>query len=344
MKSPLVILSISLFCACAMMYSCKKDPIINIAENEIVDIPMGFPFIDFPADNNFTKERWELGKKLFFDKQLSKNNTVSCASCHKQEFAFSDNVALSSGDNNAIGTSNAPTLANVAYHPYYTRAGGVPTLEMQILVPIQEHNEFNTNMIDIVEKLKQINTYQSMAQTAYNRELDAFVITRALATFERSLISGNSRFDNYFYKGISTALNESEQRGLSLFNSSKTNCSSCHSGFNFTNYAFENNGLYINYADSGRMRLTQLPQDRAKFKVPTLRNIALTAPYMHNGSFNTLDEVIEHYNSGGKNHINKSNLIKPMGLNVQEKQDLINFLNSLNDNKFIQNKNLSNDK
>ncbi len=339
MRSPLVKLFFLLFFSCTIIYSCKKDSAIKLEEKEIIDIPMGFPSINFPADNNFTEERWELGKKLFFDKQLSKNNTVSCSSCHKQDFAFSDNVALSVGDNNAIGTSNAPTLANVAYHPYYTRAGGVPTLEMQILVPIQEHNEFNTNMLDVVEKLKQNNTYKSMAQTAYNRELDAFVITRALATFERSLISGNSKFDEYYYQGKSSALNESELRGYTLFNSSKTNCSSCHSGFDFTNYAFENNGLFINYSDSGRMRLTKLEQDRAKFKVPTLRNIALTAPYMHNGSLATLTEVVEHYNSGGKNHINKSNLIQPMGLTAQEKQDLINFLTALTDIKFIQNKN-----
>lgn len=339
MRSPLLKLFFLHFYICTILFSCKKDPAITLAEEEIMTIPMGFPLINFPADNNFTNERWELGKLLFFDKQLSKNNTVSCASCHKQEFAFSDNVALSLGDDNTIGTSNAPTLANVAYHPYYTRAGGVHTLEMQILVPIQEHNEFNTNMVDVVEKLKKNNIYQSMAQTAYNREFDAFVLTRALATFERSLISGNSRYDDFYYNGNSAVLNESEQKGLLLFNSSKTNCSDCHSGFNFTNYAFENNGLYLNYTDSGRMRLTQLPQDRAKFKVPTLRNIALTAPYMHDGSFTTINEVIEHYNSGGKNHINKNLLIKPLGLSYQEKQDLINFLNTLTDNSFIQNKN-----
>lgn len=339
MRNPLVKLFFLLFAFCAVLNSCKKDPAILVVEDEIMAIPMGFPLINFPAENSYTKERWQLGKQLFFDKQLSKNNFISCASCHKQNLAFSDDMALSIGDDNTIGTSNAPTLANVAYHPYYTRAGGVFTLEMQILVPIQEHNEFNTNMIDVVEKLNQNIMYQAMAQTAYNRELDAFVITRALATFERSLISGNSRFDDFLYKGNTNALNESEQRGFLLFTSNKTNCSSCHSGFNFTNYAFENNGLYENYADSGRMRLTQLPQDRAKFKVPTLRNIALTAPYMHNGGFNTLTDVLEHYNTGGQNHTNKSILIKPLTLTTQEKQDLINFLHSLTDNKFIQNKN-----
>ncbi|MBK9402576.1 MAG: cytochrome-c peroxidase [Bacteroidetes bacterium] len=303
----------------------QKDDTSPLAEQEIINIPIGFPLIDFPDSNTFTKERWELGKRLFYDTQLSKNNTISCASCHHQKFAFGDSVAFSLGDNNSPGTSNAPTLANVAYHPYFTRAGGVSTLEMQILVPIQEHNEFNTNMLDVVDKLKLNNSYNQQAQIAYGRTMDPYVITRAIATFERSLISGNSRYDEFNYAGKSDALNTSEQRGLQLFRSNKTNCSQCHSGFNFTNYAFENNGLYLNYADSGRMRLTHLPEDRAKFKVPTLRNIALTGPYMHDGSLATLEDVVEHYNSGGKNHINKSNLITALSLTNQEKQDLVNF-------------------
>lgn len=340
MKSPLVKLFFISLLYCTFFFSCKKEDDLQIAEQEIMKIPMGFPAIQFPDGNEFTKERWALGKQLFYDTQLSKNNTVSCASCHKQEFAFSDNVSFSAGDNNAPGTSNAPTLTNVAYHPYYTRAGGVPTLEMQILVPIQEHNEFNTNMLDVVDKLKRNKSYNQQAQTAYGRALDPFVITRSIATFERSLISGSSRYDDYNYAGNTRALSKSELRGLSLFKSDKTNCSKCHSGFNFTNYAFENNGLYLNYADSGRMRLTHLPEDRAKFKVPTLRNIALTAPYMHDGSLATLADVVEHYNSGGKNHINKSNLIVPLALTNQEKQDLVNFLNTLTDPAFVLNKNL----
>jgi cytochrome c peroxidase len=337
MKSPVVKVFLLVISFCTLLIGCKKDDTSPLAEQEIINIPIGFPLIDFPDSNTFTKERWELGKRLFYDTQLSKNNTISCASCHHQKFAFGDSVAFSLGDNNSPGTSNAPTLANVAYHPYFTRAGGVSTLEMQILVPIQEHNEFNTNMLDVVDKLKLNNSYNQQAQIAYGRTMDPYVITRAIATFERSLISGNSRYDEFNYAGKSDALNTSEQRGLQLFRSNKANCSQCHSGFNFTNYAFENNGLYLNYADSGRMRLTHLPEDRAKFKVPTLRNIALTGPYMHDGSLATLEDVVEHYNSGGKNHINKSNLITALSLTNQEKQDLVNFLNSLTDPSFIQN-------
>lgn len=315
---------------------CEKDSSNDGAEAVFI-IPPGFPSMVFPQDNNFTSARWELGKQLFYEKQLSKNNTLSCASCHKQEFAFSDSVALSLGDNNALGSSNAPSLANIGYHPYFTRAGGVPTLEMQVLVPIQEHNEFNTNMLDVIDILKQNSSYVQQAQLAYGRDLDAFVLTRALSTFERSLISGNSRLDKYLNDNTQYSLTASELRGYQLFNSSQTNCSSCHSGFNFTNYSFENNGLYLNYADSGRMRVTQLPQDRAKFKVPSLRNIAFTAPYMHDGSFATLQQVIEHYNSGGQPHLNKSSLVQPLHLTTQEKADLLNFLNSLSDDSFVRN-------
>lgn len=321
---------------CTVIGGCEKDS-SNDGVEAVFIIPPGFPLMDFPPDNNFTMARWELGKQLFHEKQLSKNNTLSCASCHKQEFAFSDNVALSLGDNNAIGSSNAPSLSNIGYHPYFTRAGGVPTLEMQILVPIQEHNEFNTNMLDVIDKLKQDSHYVQQAQLAYGRDIDAFVITRAISTFERSLISGNSRYDKYVNNNSFHPLSPSEIRGLQLFNSSRTNCSSCHSGFNFTNYTFENNGLYLNYADSGRMRVTQLPQDRAKFKVPSLRNVAFTAPYMHDGSFASLQQVIDHYNIGGQPHVNKSILVRPLQLTAQEKVDLLNFLKALSDDSFVRN-------
>lgn len=309
-------------------------------DDTTMHIPAGFPSFLFPEGNEYTKARWQLGKRLFYDPIMSKQNTVSCASCHLAKNAFSDTVALSTGDNHVAGRSNAPTLTNIAYHPYFTRAGGVPTLEMQILVPIQEHDEFNTNILDIVEKLKQDPSYVTQIKSAYNRDPDPYVITRAIANFERSMISGHSPYDQYTYQN-QNVLTSVELKGLQLFTSSKTNCSQCHSGFNFTNYAFENNGLYVNYADSGRMRLTHLESDRARFKVPTLRNIAVTAPYMHDGSKKTLMDVINHYNSGGEAHPQKSALIKPLGLTEQEKQELFAFLQTLTDNQFLNSKKLS---
>ncbi len=312
--------------------SCRKDK----TELFVPVTPPGFPEMQYPQDNAFTYERWLLGKQLFYDNRLSRGNDISCASCHKQHLAFADDVKFTPGDNGAPGKTNAPTLTNVGYQPYFMFVGGVPTLEMQVLVPIQEHNEFNTSILDIVAKLKLDKNYVALAKKAYDRELDAFVITRALANFERTLVSGNSRFDQHFYQG-KTTLNASELKGYDLFFSSRTQCSSCHAGFNFTNYAFENNGLYETYTDIGRMLITFNESDRAKFKVPTLRNIALTAPYMHDGSKNTLMEVIEHYNSGGANHPNKNPNIQPLGLTASEKQDLLNFLLTLTDSDFVSN-------
>ncbi|MNU25722.1 Cytochrome c551 peroxidase precursor [compost metagenome] len=323
--------------------SCSKTSIPVGSEPALMAIPKGFAQMSIPADNTFTMSRWQLGKRLFYDKTLSVNNTISCGSCHKASLAFSDSVALSNGVNEAAGTSNAPTLANVGYHTSYTRAGGVPTLEMQVLVPIQEHNEFNTSILDIAQKLSADGAYQSLAQEAYGRNIDPYVITRALACFERSLISGDSRFDQYYYQGKSNALSAEELQGMQLFFSERTNCSGCHSDFNFTNYRFENNGLYQQYSDSGRMRFTHLESDRARFKVPTLRNIAFTAPYMHDGSISSLEAVIEHYNSGGSAHPNKSTLIRPLQLSPQEKASLVAFLKSLSDYTFIRNKKFKNE-
>ena len=245
--------------------------------------------------------------------------------------AFSDKVAFSNGVENRVGTRNSPSLANVAYHPYFTREGGVPTLEFQILVPIQEHNEFDFNIVLIAERLPQNPTYVSMAQAAYNREPDAFVITRSLANFERSLLSGQSAYDQYLNIENATDYPAAAVRGMELFFSEQTNCSTCHSGFNFTNYAFENNGLYEEYADAGRFRLTGDEADRALFKVPSLRNIELTAPYMHDGSLTSLEEIIEHYNAGGQNHPHKSTLIQPLNLSEEDKKSLVcSSINSRN--------------
>jgi cytochrome c peroxidase len=302
-----------------------------------MDIPDGFPVIDFPEDNLFTQARWELGKKLFYDPVLSVDATISCASCHKPALAFSDQLSFSLGVEDRLGTRNAPSLANVAYQPYLLREGGVPTLEMQVLVPIQEHNEFDFNIVLLAQRLNADTTYVKMAMDAYGRSPDAFVITRALACFERSLLSGNSPYDQYTQQNNTSAMTNAQIRGMNLFFSDRTNCSTCHSGFNFTNYTFQNNGLYIQYADEGRMRLTLKEEDQALFKVPGLRNIDLTGPYMHDGSLKTLQQVIDHYQSGGKDHPNKNTILRPLDLTSSEQKDLIEFLKSLTDDTFLTN-------
>lgn len=320
-----------------VLSACKKGQIECISNEDEITIPAGFPAIQFPADNAYTPQRWALGKQLFFDPVLSNDSTISCASCHNPAKAFSDEVAFSKGVAGRLGTRNSPTLTNVAYLPYFTREGGVPTLEMQTLVPIQEHNEFDFNIVLIGERLRRNPKYVQMAKEAYNREPDPFVIARALANFERSLISGNSAYDKYTYQNNPAALSEKERKGMALFFSEKTQCSKCHSGFNFSNNTFENNGLYDNYTDSGRKRLTNLSVDFALFKVPTLRNVGVTAPYMHDGSLTTLEAVVEHYNTGGKNNPQKSKLIQPLNLTDDDKEQLVAFLKSLTDYAFITN-------
>ena len=206
-----------IFVALALTACYSNSYFLKSNSIKTIEIPKGFPQIDFPSDNAFTIERWTLGKNLFYDKSLSLDSSISCGSCHKVELAFSDDVALSLGVKKMLGTQNAPTLSNVAYHPYYTRLGGVSTLEKQILVPIQEHNEFNFNIIEIAKRLKHNSKYQTLSKKAYNKELDYYVITRALANFERSLISGNSKYDKYKNSNNNKLLTESETRGMNLF-------------------------------------------------------------------------------------------------------------------------------
>ena len=329
---------ILILCGFALLVGCASDDFVPVIPTPgLMEIPKGFPEIEEPMNNEFSMARWKLGKMLFHDNILSADTSLSCASCHKQSLAFSDDVAVSPGVGEKLGRRNAPTLANVAYHPYFTREGGVATLEFQVLVPIQEHDEFDFNIVLIAERLQRDPTYVAMAQEAYQRDPDPFVITRSIAVFERSLISGNSSFDRYQQFNENHHFSDAALRGMELFNSSKTNCSVCHGGFNFTNYGFENNGLYTVYEDEGRFRLTQDEADRALFKVPSLRNIAVTAPYMHDGSIASLEAVIEHYISGGKSHKNKHELIRPLSISESEKQDLLEFLRSLTDEVFISN-------
>jgi cytochrome c peroxidase len=323
----------------AYLFSCESnsDPLFVDEVKPPIEIfsPKDFPSLIFPSDNEYSPIRWQLGKKLFYDKRLSKDNQLSCASCHKQDFAFGSDEKTNQGSGGSAGIRNVPSLANVGYYPYFTREGAVPSLEMQVLVPIQEHNEFNTNILHIVDELSNDISYQKMSLEAYNRSLDPFVLVRAIATFERSLISDASKYDLFINDKAS--LNSSEKRGLKLFNDPNNGCISCHEGPLFTNHKFENNGLYSSYNDTGRYRLTGLQGDMGKFKTPSLRNLKYTAPYMHDGSLATLEEVVNHYIKGGMQHQNKSNKVKPLSLSNEDVKDLIAFLNTLNDETFIKN-------
>jgi cytochrome c peroxidase len=302
-----------------------------------LDIPMGFDPMPIPDDNPLTVEGVELGKKLFYDPILSSDYNMSCAGCHLQEYAFADTVPISRGAHHEhIGTRNSPSLANVGYLKALFSEGGVPSLELQVLAPMGEKSEMDLQIRDAVSRMKEIPEYVDLAKRAYDREIDPWVITHALASFQRTLISGDSPFDRYYYQGKEEAISQAAKNGWKRFQA--LNCNACHSGFLFTGQGFFNIGLYEEYEDTGRGRLHDDPKDIGKFKVPSLRNVALTAPYMHDGSLETLDEVLDHFASGGKDHPNKSSLVRGFELDSVARGELLAFLESLTDKNFIQNK------
>lgn len=286
--------------------------------------------IPFPKDNPITAEKIAFGKSLFFDKRLSKNNELACASCHQPDKAFTDGLKKSQGVNGEIALRNAPSLFNASYFKSYMYDGEIKTLEEQVLVPIQDHMEMGSSMKEVIQKLSKDPKYMQLARSVFNRELDAYVITRAISTYERSLISRNSRFDQFRAGGKGT-LTTDEIAGWLLF-SEKLYCTKCHSRPDFTNYRVLSNGLYEDYGtDQGRYRINGLEKEKGTFKVPSLRNVSLTAPYMHDGSIQSLKEVILHYSKGGAAFSNKSPAIKPFKLTKLEISQLESFLKTLTD-------------
>ena len=322
----------------AFLSGCSKDPTTTAEELDhpyALELPPGAPTVPVPAENALTEKRVELGKLLFNEKGMSGDGSLSCASCHLDDHAFSDVVAFSEGTGGALGFRNAPSLANVAYHPSYFRDGGVPTLELQVLAPLHDPVEMNSNINAVADRLRNTEPYRSLSLIAYDRELDPYVITRSIACYERTLISGWSRFDRYQH-GDATALSTDELAGWAIFSSAGTGCTGCHNGFDLSDHSFQNIGTSMDYsADAGRYRITLMDADIGKFKVPTLRNVALTAPYLHDGSMATLGEVIDHFASGGLAHPNKSPLLQPFTLSPGEKDQLIAFLNALTDDRSL---------
>ena len=304
----------------------------NLKLNQI-EIPFGFPKIIVPEDNPLSEAKIELGKKLFFEKLLSRDSSISCATCHNPKYAFTDGLEKAKGIKDREVSRNTPTLTNIAYNTSFLRDGVNPSLEAQVIVPIHEKNEFDFHILLAAERLKKKKEYVDLSLAAFGEIPNPKVISNAIASFERTLISGNSRYDQFTFQKDSSALSINELRGMHLFN--KHNCVSCHSGFNFTNGEVVNNGLYQHYEDIGKMRVTLDSNDKGAFKVPTLRNVALTAPYMHDGSLKSLEAVVDHYIKGGFDNPNKDNRIKELRLSEKDKQDLVAFLKCLTDSSFI---------
>ena len=309
------------------LYRCKC-PTQEVTEVDILG-PM-----PFPEDNPNNSEKVSLGRQLFFDRRLSIDNSFSCATCHLIEKALTDNNAVSIGVEGRKGFRNVPTLLNIGYSPTLMLDGEVPSLEMQSLSPIQAHDEMAISMGELIDRLAKDESYETQAKKVFGRSFDAYVLTRSLAAFQRTLISDSSRFDQWYYHGNETVLNESEKRGWKIF-SEKLYCLECHNLPHFTSFTVRNNGYtYIDSVDQGRFRVTVDSNDIGSFKVPTLRNIELTYPYMHNGSLSTLNEVIDHYQNGGGGYPYQDPKIKKFNISEEEKEDLISFLKTLTDTSY----------
>jgi cytochrome c peroxidase len=282
--------------------------------------------------------RVELGRRLFFDPLLSSDRSLSCASCHKPEHAFADNVAFSRGVGGAVGERNTPTLLNVGSRTSMFWDGRAETLEDQAVFPIENPIEMNLPITEAIARLEADAGYRRLFEAAYEGKITARTIGRALGAFQKTLRSFDTPYDSYNL-GDDAAISESAKRGRLLF-IGKAKCADCHSGVDFTSERFRNIGLFDadKLADRGRGRVTGNPADDGQFKVPTLRNVAVTAPYMHNGMFATLREVLEYYNEPDKfvprPKGRDASLSEPLGLTAGEIEDLESFLLTLTDRRF----------
>jgi len=289
------------------------------------NLPKGFPKPRVPADNPMTPARVELGRRLFYDTRMSVNGNASCATCHKQELAFTDGRPVGVGATGQKHTRGAMSLVNVAYNATLTwNDPDMKDLERQALVPMFGDHPVELGLREgdgFLPMLRSDAVYRNLFERAFPGADDRFTIanvTKAIAGFERSIISGGSPWDRYHYERDDAAISESARRGEILFFSQPLSCFRCHGGFNFGGQSEPHNtGL--------------ASQDTGKFKAPTLRNIAVTAPYMHDGSVATLEAVLDHYSSGGKPNPDKDPLIAGFSLSAPDRADLIEFLKSLTD-------------
>jgi len=294
-------------------------------------VPLGLVPIFWPKDNPYTPEKAELGWLLYFDKRLSVDQTVACASCHDPKFAFTDGQRFSKGIRGQLGGRSAPTVINRAYSLEQFWDGRAKTLEEQAKGPIANPIEMG-HAHDLCEKcIGGIEGYKNRFKEVFGADVVKIEhIAKAIATFERTVLSGNSPYDR-FKTGDEKALSEGQKRGMKTFFSNHARCDSCHEGVNFTNAKYANVGIGMDKPtpDLGRYEQTKQETDRGAFKTPTLREIAQTGPYMHDGSLKTLEEVVEHYNKGGIKNTWLHTDVRPLNLSDQDKKDLVEFLKAL---------------
>ena len=322
------------------------------------NLPKGFPRPAVPADNPMSAAKVELGRYLFYDKRISVNGKESCGSCHRQELAFTDGRARAEGATGQLHPRSSMSLVNVAYVGRLTWANPtLDSLEEQALTPMLGEQPIELGLKgheqEFLSALRRDPLYQRLFPQAFPEAGDVFTlpnVTKAIATFERTIISMRSPYDRYRYGGDLSVISDSAKRGELLFSSSERGgCFQCHGGWNFTPVRFEGSknvgegGGFFNTGVSkyeppnrGLYEQTKRTEDIGKFRAPTLRNIALTAPYMHDGSLATLEDVLDHYAAGGRmEHPNKSPILRAFPLNAGEKHDLVEFLRSLTDEELL---------
>lgn len=330
-----------------ILAGCDTDPVdTTYAPTPLtLTIPKGLPPLDIPADNPMTVEGVALGRKLFYEGLLSKDNRMSCATCHMQEHGFAEPRQVSQGVMfDAVGTRNAMSLINLGWiRTGLFWDGRSPSLEAQALEPVRNPIEMNSSWPEVEAKLNAHPEYPELFKKAFDVDyIDSLTVAKALAQFQRTLISGNSKFDRW-YNRQEIQLSEQELRGFILYTTEEADCFHCHGlGGLITDNLYGNNGLDEEFTDLGRYLVTGDEMDRGRFRTPTLRNIEMTAPYMHDGRFFTLEEVVEHYSD----HVKMSPTISPLmelvgdngaQLTQQQKEDLVAFLRTFTDTEFLTN-------
>ena len=340
---------------CLLLFVLNASSCQNVQDQQIQNTPFQphliqpphpptFPVMVIPSDNPLSREGVALGRKLFFDPILSSTGQMSCSTCHQPKLAFTDGQALSKGVRGQLGKRSAMSLLNVGF---YAKGlfwdGRVGTLEEQSLHPVRDTNEMNASWPKIAKKIQRHPSYPMLFRKAFGiasvQEIDSILIGKALAQYERTFISADTKFDRVMRKEVQ--FTPQEKRGWTIFFDASpavptSECNHCHVDPLFSTLGFENNGLVEalsqdDYPDKGRGAVTGNQNDNGQFRVPTLRNLKYTAPYMHDGRFKTLEEVLDHYASGGHPGINVSPNVRVLHLNKKDRADLIAFLNTLND-------------
>ncbi|MCA9144359.1 MAG: c-type cytochrome [Planctomycetaceae bacterium] len=299
---------------------------VEAADEYELQYPLGLKRMPIPETNELTAAKIELGKQLYFDPRLSRDDTVSCASCHDPKKGWSNGDHFATGVRGQRGGRSAPTIINSGYSYFQFWDGRAIMLEGQALGPIQNPIEMDLTLEECVAKLNAIEGYRKQFQAVFGTDVDSVGMAKAIASFERTVLSGNAPHDK-FKAGDEKALSAAAQRGSKLF-FGKANCSACHAGPNFSDFAFHNIGVGMDKSepDVGRFSETQMLGDRGSFKTPTLREIARTAPYMHDGSVKTLEDVVEYYDKGGFANPQLDEELFPLKLTPEQKADLVTFL------------------